>query len=100
MSAWSRVRVAVPAYPSVHGPAKARKGTRVRLTFAGLLPGERATVTVRTVKTGHLTTRHVRPKDNGTAVLHLRVRSTVKVKATSGGVTSGWHRVRVPRKRH
>lgn len=99
VSGWSRVPVAVPAYPSVRGPATARRGSRVRLALAGLLAGERATVTVRTVPSGAVTTRRVRAGADGTAVLRVRVRATVMVRATSGGVTSGWRRVRVARRR-
>jgi hypothetical protein len=100
-SAWAPVAVTVPAYPSVSGPTKARKGSTVRLTLAGLLPHQAATLRVTTVKSGKTVTRTVTPKPaTGGAVVSLTVRSTVRVFAVSGGLRSAVHRIRVPTKHH
>jgi hypothetical protein len=96
MSGWAPAAVAVPAYPSVTGPGKARKGTRVTLHLAGLLPHQSATLRVTTVASGKATTRKIDPKADGTATVRLLVRRTVRVVAISGGVSSPVHRIKVP----
>jgi hypothetical protein len=96
MSGASAAAVAVPAYPSVTGPAKVRKGTRATLHLAGLLPGRRATLRLTTVKGGKVTTRSIAPKADGTATVKVLLRKTVRVVAVSGAVTSARLRIRVP----
>jgi hypothetical protein len=96
MSAWAPAAVAVPAYPSVTGPTKVRKGTRATLHLAGLLPGQPTTLRVTTVASGKVDTRRVTPKADGTATVRLLLRKTVRVVALSGGVTSAAHRIKVP----
>jgi hypothetical protein len=95
MSGWAPAAVAVPAYPSVTGPAKVRKGTRATLHLAGLLPGQAATLRVTTVASGKVDTRKVDPRADGTASVRLLLRKTVRVVAVSGGVTSARHRIKV-----
>ncbi len=99
MSTWAPVAVFVPPYPSVSGPTKVRKGTRVTLRFAGLLPRQVTDVAVKTVSSGKVRVRHLDARKDGTATLRLRVRSTTRVSATSGGLTSAVHRIGVPRRR-
>jgi hypothetical protein len=100
-SAWAPVAVTVPAYPSVSGPSTARKGSTVRLTLAGLLPHQPATLRVTNVKTGTTVTRTVTPRPaTGSAVVSLTVRSTVRVVAVSGGLRSAVHRIGVPAPKH
>ena len=43
VSGWTPLPVAVPAYPSVAGPTRVKKGTTVTLRFAGLLPNQPTT---------------------------------------------------------
>jgi hypothetical protein len=90
----AKTSVAVTPYPSVDGPSKVRKGSRVTLSLAGLLPRPKTTVTIKTTKNGKVVTRRVDPTNKGTATIRIRVRSTVKVFATSGGVRSAPHRIR------
>jgi hypothetical protein len=93
--------LAVPAYPSVSGPTKAHKGSTVRLTLAGLLPHQPATLRVTTVKSGKTVTRTVTPRPaTGAAVVSLTVRSTVRVVVESGGLRSPVHRIGVPTPKH
>jgi hypothetical protein len=100
-SAWAPVAVTVPAYPSVSGPSTARKGSTVRLTLAGLLPHQPATLRVTNVKSGKTVTRTVTPRPaTGGAVVSLTVRSTVRVVAVSGGLRSAVHRIGVPLPKH
>ena len=96
MSTWAPAAVAVPAYPSVTGPTKVRKGTRATLHLAGLLPGQPTTLRVTTVASGKVATRQVTPNADGTATVRLLVRKTVRVVAVSDGVTSAVHRIKVP----
>ncbi len=96
MSAWASIGVAVPPYPSVTGPTKVRKGTTVRVKLAGLLPGQVADVAVKTVKSGAVKLRHRTATKNGTATVRFLVRSTTRVSATSGGITSAVLRIGVP----
>jgi hypothetical protein len=96
MSTWAPAAVAVPAYPSVTGPTKVRKGTRATLHLAGLLPGQPTTLRVTTVASGKVATSKVTPKADGTATVQLLLRKTVRVVAVSGGVTSAVHRITVP----
>ena len=98
-STWSRATVDVPAYPALHGPARARKGATVRLTLTGLLPEQPTSVAIRTVSSGAVRTVQVRPMADGTGALRFRVQSTVRVVATSGGVRSGAVRIVVPKRR-
>ncbi len=88
VSGWTPLPVAVPAYPSVAGPTRVKKGTTVTLRFAGLLPNQPTTIQVRIVKSGKLTTRTIDPRNDGTATLRLKVSKTVRVAATSGGIRS------------
>jgi hypothetical protein len=93
-SAWATVPVDVPAYPTISGPHVARKRTTVTLALRGLLPGARATVTVDPAK-GRTVTKRPMARADGTATVRFRVTRPVKVVATSGGVTSRTHRVRL-----
>jgi hypothetical protein len=95
MSWWARTPVPVPAYPSVSGPTRVRRGTTVTLHLAGLLPGHPTTLRVTTVASGKVVTRVVHPRSDGTASVRLLVRRTVRVVAVSGGVTSPAHRIKV-----
>jgi hypothetical protein len=94
-SPWASAHVDVPAHPSIDGPTRARKGALVRLVLDGLMPRQKATVLVKTVKNGKTVTRRVAASANGTASLRVRVRSTVRVVAVSAGVRSAPHRIRV-----
>jgi hypothetical protein len=97
-SAWARSTVTVPAYPTIAGPGRARKGSTVRLTLSGLLPHQRASLRVTTVSSGRTVTRSVTVSPTrGTAVVSLRVRSTVRVVAVTGGLRSAAHRIGVPK---
>jgi hypothetical protein len=96
-SAWGRSAVTVPAYPTIAGPSRARKGSLVRLTLSGLLPHQGASLRITTVSSGKTVTRSVTVSaTKGTAVVSLRVRSTVRVVAVTGGVRSAAHRIGVP----
>jgi hypothetical protein len=86
--------VDVPAYPTVSGPHRARKRATVTLSLRGLLPGTRATLTVDPAKGRTLAKRPLARAD-GTATVRFRVTRPVAVVATSGGVTSRTHRVRL-----
>ena len=94
----ARTSVDVKAYPSVSGPSKVRKKTRVTLQLAGLLPRPKAKVLIKTVKNGRTVTRKVDASAKGTATIRFRVRSTVKVVAVSGGVRSAPLRIRTTRR--
>jgi hypothetical protein len=97
-SAWARSAVTVPAYPTIAGPSRARKGSTVRLTLSGLLPHQGASLRVTTVSSGRTVTRSVTVSaTKGTAVVSLRVRSTVRVVAVTGGLRSAAHRIGVPK---
>ena len=96
MSPWSQLAVAMPPYPSITGPAKVTKGTRVTVKTAGLLPGQVADVAVKTVKSGGVRVLHPTATKNGTATVRFEVRSTSRVSVTSGGVTSAVLRIGVP----
>ena len=100
-STWAPIGVAVPAYPSVDGPHRARKGTTVRLHLAGLIPSEPATLRIRTVRTDRVRTVTVDPRHDGTKVVRvpLKVRSRIRVVASSGGVSSPVFRITVLRHR-
>ena len=93
-SPWSTTSVAVPAYPTIAGPHKARKGTRVTLTMTGLLPGGGAVVTIDPAK-GKTVTRRPAVSSGGTATVRLEVRSRTKVVVVSGGVRSAAHLIRL-----
>ena len=99
MSAWAQLAVAVPPYPSVAGPTKVKKGTTVTVRLAGLLPGQVADVAVKTVKSGAVRVLHPTTTKDGTATVRFLVRSTTRVSATSGGITSAVLRIGVPTKR-
>ena len=96
MSAWATAAVAVPAYPSVTGPTRAKKRSTVTLALAGLLPGQPVSVAVTTVKSGKVATRSLTAGADGRATVKVTVRSTVRVVASSGGVRSAAHRIGVP----
>ena len=96
VSTWTEAPAAVPAYPSVTGPTRVRRGGTATLQLAGLLPNELATLRVTVLKSGKVTTRTVNPKADGTATVRVRVWKPVRVVAVSGGVTSSRLRVRVP----
>ena len=96
MSAWASAAVAVPAYPSVTGPTRAKKRSTVTLALAGLLPGQPVSVAVTTVKSGKVATRSLTAGADGRATVKVTVRSTVRVVASSGGVRSAAHRIGVP----
>ncbi len=96
VSTWTAAPAAVPAYPSVNGPTRVRRGATATLDLAGLLPNQPSTLRVTVLKSGKVTTRAVKPKSDGTATVRLRVWKTVRVVAVSGGVTSARWRIRVP----
>jgi hypothetical protein len=100
MSSWAQLAVAVPPYPSITGPTKVRKGTKVRLRMSGLLPGQVADVAVKTVKSGAVRVLHPTATKDGTATVRFVVRSTTRVSVTSGGITSAVHRIGVPTRKH
>jgi hypothetical protein len=91
-SQWAPTAVEVPAYPSVSGPHRARKGKTITLALRGLLPGARAVVTVDPVKGRTLTKRPMVRRD-GTATVRFTVRRRLTVVVASGGVASRPHRV-------
>ncbi len=93
-SPWSTTSVAVPAYPTIAGPHKARKGSRVTLTMTGLLPGTGAVVTIDPAK-GKTVTRRPAVSGGGTATVRIEVRSRTKVVVVSGGVRSAAHLIRL-----
>ncbi len=99
MSAWAPVAVAVPPYPTVKAPATVRKGTKVTVRLAGLMPRQRADVAVKTVKNGKVRLRHVDARKSGKATLRFVVRSTSRVSVTSGGLTSPVIRIGVHTRR-
>jgi hypothetical protein len=92
-SQWSTTRLDVPAYPTISGPHRARKGSRVTLDLAGLLPRTRASVTIDPVR-GRTFTKRARADADGTAVVRFKIRRKVTVLVTSGEVTSRPYRVR------
>jgi hypothetical protein len=92
-SPWATTSVDVPAYPTISGPHRARKGTRVTLDLRGLLPSARATVTLDPVK-GRTVTKRPKARADGTATVRFEVRRKVTVVVTSGDVASRVHRVR------
>jgi hypothetical protein len=91
-SQWAPTSVEVPAYPSVSGPHRTRKGKTITLALRGLLPGARAVVTVDPVKGRTLTKRPMVRRD-GTATVRFTVRRRLTVVVASGGVASRPHRV-------
>ena len=96
VSAWTRCRSPCRrTRRSTDRPGSAR-APRSRCGFAGLLPNQPATLRVRCVKSGKLTTRTVDPRNDGTATLRLRVRKTVRVVADQRRHRSAVHRIRVP----
>jgi hypothetical protein len=92
-SPWSTTSVDVPAYPTISGPHRARKGTRVTLDLRGLLPKVRATVTIDPVK-GKTVTKRTKAGADGTATVRFKVRRKLTVVVTSGDVSSPRHRLR------
>jgi len=100
MSPWAQVDVAVPPYPSITGPTKVKKETRVTVTMRGLLPGQVADVAVKTVKSGAVRVLHPTATKDGTATVRFEVRSTSRVSVTSGGITSAVLRIGVPTTKH
>jgi hypothetical protein len=99
MSPWAQLEVAVPPYPSITGPTKVAKGTRVTVKMSGLLPGQVADVAVKTVKSGAVQVLHPTATKDGTATVRFEVRSTSRVSVTSGGITSTVLRIGVPTKK-
>lgn len=87
-------KVDVPVYPKVTAPTKVRKRTLVTLALKGLMPGTRARLTVDPDK-GKTLVRRPRVRDDGTAVVRLRLRRSVTVAVTSGGVSSKERRIKV-----
>ena len=98
MSTWAQLDSTVPPYPSITGPTKVRKGTRVTVKMAGLLPGQVADVAVNTVKSGAVRVLHPTATQDGTATVRFQVRWISRVSVTSGGVTSAVLRIGVPTK--
>ncbi len=96
VSTWTEAPAAVPAYPSVTGTSRVRRGGMATLHLAGLLPNQPVTVRVTVLKSGKVTTRTVGAKADGTATVRLRVWKPVRVVAVSGGVTSARWRIGVP----
>lgn len=84
---WAKATVSVPAYPSVSGPSKVRKGSKVTLALRGLLPGERAVVTINPAK-GPTVTRRPAVSPKGTATVTYWVKSRTRFVVVSGGVRS------------
>jgi hypothetical protein len=90
--------VAVPAYPSVTGPASARKGTTVKLTLHGLLKGSKTAVTFTPAKSGRVT-KAVKVRADGTAIVRVVVKKTLRLVVTSGDVRSAPHRIKALKRR-
>jgi len=84
---WAQAAATVPAYPSISGPTTARKGSKVTLALRGLLPGERAVVTIDPAK-GSTVTRRATVTAKGTATVTYWVKSRTRFVVVSGGVRS------------
>jgi hypothetical protein len=92
-SRWTTTRVEVPAYPTISGHHRARKGARVALDLRGLLPHARAAVTIDPVR-GRTLTKHPKARADGTATVRFKIRRKVAVVVTTGDVSSRPFRVR------
>lgn len=89
---------AVPAYPTVTGPVAARKGTTVKLTLHGLLKGTPTAVSFTPARSGRVT-KAVKVRSDGTAIVRVVVKKTLRLVVTNGETRSAPHRIKVPKKR-
>ena len=90
--------VEVPAYPTVIGPATARKKSTVALTVSGLVPGAPRTVTLAPAGAGEVA-QASRVREDGTATVRVLVKRTLRVVVAGGDIASPPHRIKVPSRR-